>query len=281
MSASSHPIGGGERLRAGRRGRIGVADRRHDAAHEPRIEQRHVDRRDVGDLRAAAQRRQAGGDATQRALALARVLHDLERQLGQLLAGSAHDDDRAVGDARDDAAHAAHERRAVPLQRGLRTPHPARAPARQDHSADHRSDASAPGSTPGGVEPGEPVALDDRATGETARTDGREEAWEEITELQGRSSRSGSAPGERRCWWCSGASTRPRTRASSTRSARPTRGLPRYRQEPTSEESAHDFLWRYQRAYERARRDQHAVGALVRRAVDHKWFRDLAATLER
>ena len=143
------------------------------------------------------------------------------------------------------------------------------------------------------VEPGEPVALDDRATGETARTDGREEAWEEITELQGRIAELQErlyAEEERALLVVLQGIDAAGKDSSVKHTFRETnpQGCRVYSfKEPTSEESAHDFLWRYQRAYEDALNATSTPWApwyVV--PSDHKWFRNLvvakvvAATLE-
>jgi PPK2 family polyphosphate:nucleotide phosphotransferase len=101
------------------------------------------------------------------------------------------------------------------------------------------------------LEPGDAASLDERDTGETARTDTAEEAWEEITELQGQIAELQErlyAEEERALLVVLQGIDAAGKDSSVKHTFRETnpQGCRVYSfKEPSSEESAHDFLWRY------------------------------------
>jgi PPK2 family polyphosphate:nucleotide phosphotransferase len=101
------------------------------------------------------------------------------------------------------------------------------------------------------VEPGDAASLDERDTGETARADSAEDAWDEIAELQERIAELQERlyAEEQRALLVVLQGIDAAGKDSSVkhpfRETNP-QGCRVYSfKEPTSEESAHDFLWRY------------------------------------
>jgi hypothetical protein len=125
-------VRGGQRLpvpAGDRKGHIRAWALFHGAQHPPdesRVQERHVGRADEREVGSPAQRRQPGGDTLHRALTLARVVgyQGALRQLREVLAGGADDDNRAARRARHDPDRPAQQGGPVPLQGGLGRAHP-------------------------------------------------------------------------------------------------------------------------------------------------------------
>ena len=132
--AQPRAVGGGQRLRVAadvRERDVGVAvERAEHVADEGRVQERDVGRGHVRAVGAAVDGGEPGGQALQRPAPLALVLDHLHRgrQVRQVLPRRPDDDDRPVDLPADQPGDPAQERRAVPLQRGLRRAHPRRAP---------------------------------------------------------------------------------------------------------------------------------------------------------
>ena len=124
----------GEAVGLGQRDVVAGAQRGDDVADERGVQEGRVHAGDEHDVGAIVQRCQARGDPLQRAAGLEGIVGQLgsRRQRGQRLAGGAHDDDRSVDLARDEADRVAQERRAMPVQPGLGSSHP-RGPAAGEH----------------------------------------------------------------------------------------------------------------------------------------------------
>ena len=98
------------------------------------MEEGHVGRRDVSDLRLAGHRGEPGGKSLERAAPLGGVLDDpnARRERRQVLVRRADHDDRAIDSASNDSGNAVEQRRAVPLEARLRPPHAGRAAPGED-----------------------------------------------------------------------------------------------------------------------------------------------------
>ena len=94
--------------------------------HEGCVQEGQVGRADESRLRVLCRGGQPDGESLHRPQALFPVVthDDSGLELGQLLSGCPHHDDRSFDRAADDTGDVTQQRGAVPLQGSLRSPHP-------------------------------------------------------------------------------------------------------------------------------------------------------------